>query len=116
MAQEERPAIEIRINTTPEEAHEFLQRLARDEEFRDRLRRDPREVLEEYHVEISEAAIPESPELPPVEHVEAILRQIEVDQYGKVAYVPLGHGLLVLILAFAMPLVATDEQEGDGAS
>ncbi len=110
MAEQERPPVEIRVTATPQQSLEFLEKLARDDEFRDGLRANPRDVLAGYGVEISEAAIPKDVELPPKEHVEELLATAgEMDPFGRVERAAHGYGFLVLSFAFARPFGAEGE-------
>jgi len=48
---QERSWIELRIGITPDEAIEFLDALAEDEDLRTRLEQNPREVLLKHHID-----------------------------------------------------------------
>lgn len=63
----------IRIDTGRDQAVEFVRRLAEDDDFRERLQRDPKTVLWDYGVEISPDMIPETVELPTKEDVRRML-------------------------------------------
>jgi putative modified peptide len=116
MAEEERQRIEILMEITPQDALDFLNKLATDDEFRARLKEDPRSVLVEYRIEINDAGVPTNAELPPKEDVQHLLDQIgELDEYGRASFVPLGYGWMVIVLGFAMPLVAGDSPEADAS-
>jgi hypothetical protein len=116
MAEEERRRVEIFMDLTPQEALDFLQKLATDDEFRDRLQGDPRSVLVDYRIEVNDAGLPVKAELPPKEQVQELLERVwDLDEYGRVAFAPLGYGWMVIVLAFAMPLVAGDAPEADAS-
>jgi hypothetical protein len=106
------PPIEIRISMSPEQGLDFLQRLARDDEFRARLEEDAGALLREYGIDVSPEGVPHEVEAPDKEEVEEVLREIEEqDKLGKTT--PPAHGYAVLwkALGHAMPLVAADEAD-----
>jgi hypothetical protein len=105
---EARP-IEIRISISPDQCLEFLQGLARDDDFRARFVEDAAGLLGEYGIEVSPDGIPDRVELPPKEEVEEFLAEVEEqDKLGKTT--PQAHGYAVLYKALgAMPFVAADE-------
>src|SRR5436190_808086 len=109
MEDESRKRIEIFLEITQEEARDFLTKLAYDDDFRDRLQKDPRSVLVEYRIEINDEGLPMNAELPPKDHVQQLLQR--TDEYGAAAAMPLGYGWMVIVLGFAMPLVAGDPPE-----
>jgi putative modified peptide len=63
----------LNLNITPNEAHEFLLKLSTDDNFRDRLERNPTEVLAEHHISIPSELVPGIAALPPKEVVQEAL-------------------------------------------
>lgn len=61
------------LNITPKEAHEFIVKLSKDDEFRSRLEADPAHVLAEYHINIPLNLIPSAVALPPKQLVQEAL-------------------------------------------
>jgi hypothetical protein len=115
MSEEARQRVEIFMDITPGEALEFLQKLLEDD-FREQLRKDPRSVLVDLRIEINDAGLLAFAEPPPKEHIQELLDRIgELDEYGRVGFLPLGFGWFVIVVGFAMPLVAADMQEADSA-
>jgi hypothetical protein len=105
----ERQTVQITMSITPDEARDFLERLASDDEFRERLEASPREVLSEYHIVVPQEAIPDPLILPPKEEVESVVAEIdERDELRKAA----GYAVLYKALG-AMPFVAGAERTGD---
>jgi hypothetical protein len=102
--------IEIRISISPEQCLEFLQKLARDDEFRAHFEKDAGGLLREYGIDVSPEGIPERVEAPPKDEVETALREVEEhDKLGKTTPQTHGYAVLYRALAHAMPLVAADE-------
>ena len=105
---------QISVSATREQAYEFLQRLARDDEFRARLEANPRSVLGDYGVEYmhpEEELELETVTLPPKEQVEQLLEEMgEPDEFGMVNRQALGWGCFVILFkwGFAMPFIAPD--------
>jgi hypothetical protein len=113
MAKEERRSVEILMDITPSEALDLLQKLASDDEFRDRLSKDPRSVLVDYRIEINDAGLPALADPPPKEDVQRLLDSIgELDEYGR-ASGPLAFGWFTIVIGFAMPLVPSDVRAAD---
>jgi len=111
---EDRQTTQITVSATREEAYDFVQRLARDDDFRARLEADPRGILAERGIEFT---LPEGdPELenvvlPPKEEVERLLEELgEPDESGMVNREALGRGCYVMLFkwGFAMPFIAPD--------
>jgi|SRR5580765_3989597 len=103
--------VAIYMDVTPERAREFVTKLAHDDGFRERVEADPREVLAEYDVRIEHGAVPKKPiVLPSREQLEEVLEQMKD---GEEPWMPLGYGWILLVLAFAMPLVPGDAPEAD---
>jgi hypothetical protein len=113
---EERKEINVRIRASARESYDFLQRLARDAQFRERLERHPREVLGEYGVEI-DGDLPPWTELPSPAEIEDVLKKVgDFDEFGNVSYAPAGYAWLVMFLPFSMALAVDDQDEQGGAS
>jgi hypothetical protein len=73
----------IRITTTPEQAVEFLRRLAGDDDFRRRYEADARALLAEYGVEIPEGSLPEPVVAPPAIALEPVVVALELAIAGE---------------------------------
>lgn len=102
---EEQREIHVTIRTKPEQAREFLERLAAEEEFRAGVERDPRGTLARYGVEVPEDAVPETVALPKRGEIERMLAHLdEQDELGKTGHRPHGYAVLWCVLG-AMPLV-----------
>jgi hypothetical protein len=69
-------AIEIRLELSDEQALEFLERLASDDEFRGRYEREPRAVLEEYGITISGVTFPEVASAPSKDALRTVQEEI----------------------------------------
>lgn len=106
---------DARLGTTADEAFDFLEKLATDEDFRANLERNPREVLAEYRIELSEGAIPDTVQLPSMAEAARFLGEAREREYmlGP-SYHPLGYAILWLMLG-AMPLVSAGGGEDDAA-
>jgi hypothetical protein len=110
---EEARPIEVRISISPERCIEFLENLARKDDFREEFVRDAGGVLSRYGIHVSPEGIPDKVELPPKEEVEEALRDIEEqDKLGKTAPVTHGYTVLWRALGHAMPLVAAPDEAG----
>jgi hypothetical protein len=71
-----RDAIEIRLELSDEQASEFLERLAQDDEFRSRYEREPRAVLEEYGITMSGVEFPEAASAPSKDAIRIVQEEI----------------------------------------
>jgi hypothetical protein len=69
--------LRLRIDTGRDQAVEFVSRLANDDDFRERLQKDPKSVLWDYGVELAPELIPEEVELPAKEEIQAFLAETE---------------------------------------
>lgn len=104
--------IQIRISISPEQSLDFLQRLARDDDFRARLEEDAGGLLGEYGIDVPPEGVPDTVEAPPKDDVEEALRNVqEWDKLGRTAPQPHGYVVLWWALGHAMPLVAADEAD-----
>jgi putative modified peptide len=103
-----RPRQKAHLSITDREARELLERLATNDEFRAQVESNPRDVLLEYRIDLSEESIPATVTLPPKEEIATFL---ESSLPGNEAYAYLGFAILYWILG-AMPLVVGD---ADGA-
>jgi hypothetical protein len=63
--------VEIRIETTREQAGKLLELMAEDDSFRDRFEQHPGEVLQEYGIIVS-GALPATAKAPPKEEIELV--------------------------------------------
>ena len=70
----------IKIEMTPTQATEFVERLATDEAFRTRYRNETRDVLAEYGVEVPDGMIPDEVELPDPESLQQALAALSNGQ------------------------------------
>jgi hypothetical protein len=68
--------MEVSLDTTPEQALEFAKRLARDDEFRERLATNAEDCLGEYGITVSSEK-PFGLRLPPKHAVESALVNLE---------------------------------------
>jgi hypothetical protein len=102
----------ITLGMTRLEAYEFVQLLATDVDFRNRLEANPLEVLADRKIWISPRdELTECIKLPPIEEVAVLLERMgEPDEMGRVSHEVLGYVLYALFtrIAFAMPLVEPD--------
>jgi hypothetical protein len=99
-----------------EQGLEFLQRLAEDDDFRQRLRYEPVTTLrDEYGLEVH--ATPQAVELPPKEQVLELLADVSgPDETGEYELGPSDAWWRGIWLALeAMPFVAGEAEEGDAA-
>lgn len=105
----------IGMTTTYDQCRTFLERLARESDFRDDVRSQPREVLREYGIVISE--LPEEVHLASEDEIEGFLSYLdERKQLGGPQPQVLGYAVLWhAFAAYAMPVVAGAEHELDRA-
>jgi hypothetical protein len=101
-------------------SREFLENLATSDRFREDFlssRERARDVLGEYGIEISIELVPDPVELPSKHYVERFLAELdEREELGIPKPERLAYGMLWNSLAaFAMPIVAADEQLQDAA-
>jgi putative modified peptide len=104
-----RPRQKAHLSIHDDEAREVLERLATDDEFRAQVESNPRAVLLEHRIDVSEESIPATITLPPKEEIESFI-QTHLPGPGE-AYGYLGFAILYWVLG-AMPLVVAD---ADGA-
>jgi hypothetical protein len=117
MAEQEQKNVHIRTKVTVSQARKFLERAAREEEFRARLETSPIEVLGEYGIEILADVVPLRCLLPSPELCEKLLERVaEVDEYGEAEYMPIALAFVIMTVGYAMPLVTTAEAELGAAS
>ncbi len=106
----QRPRRHARLSINDEEATEFLDRLANDDEFRAELEKNPRGVLLQHRIDLTHESIPESITLPSKEEIQEFLRSPQAESGQRRGV--LGFAILYWVLG-AMPLVVA---EGDGAA
>jgi putative modified peptide len=70
----------IKIEMTPTQAAEFVERLATDEAFRTRYQNETQDVLAEYGVEMPDDMIPEKVELPDPESLQQALAALREER------------------------------------
>jgi putative modified peptide len=98
----EREEFHLTIRMTPKQARELGDRLADDDDFRERVMSDPQAALSDYGIEIGGPLVPETVTLPAKERIRdlgaAIQRgdEIRLDPEGKMF-----HPGLLLVLAIA---------------
>lgn len=73
---EQGPAIDVRMQTTREQAEDFLYRVAHDPDFRSRVEAEPAAVLQEYGVEVSDTTAPHLVQLPAPEDIDALRQRL----------------------------------------
>src|SRR3954470_6287439 len=89
--------VRVRIELTPQQSYEFIQRLASDGDFRARLTRNPHQVLGEHGIHVPPNHIPTQVTLPPEEELRDLAESVE--RWGKEGYMavvipvafPFGH-------------------------
>jgi len=92
---QERSWIELRIGITPDEAIEFLDALAEDEDLRTRLEQNPREVLLKHHIDFLPATAPGTLRLPPHETIADYAQKLrEREPFGRDTDMPHGYAVL----------------------
>jgi hypothetical protein len=112
MAEQGQQTVQITTKITAGQAREFLERAAREDEFRKRLEATPFDVLSEYGIEISADVPATRCQLPPPDLCEALLKRVaEVDEYADAEYAPVALAFIVMTIGYAMPLVTTTEAE-----
>jgi hypothetical protein len=110
---EDRFEVTIRANA---KARDFLERLGTDDEFRARLKNDPKQVLrDEFDLDVPEVA--HEVQLPSKGAVQELVAQAsEPDEFGNVELMPTQSWWLGIIFWLeAMVFVAGEEPEGDAA-
>jgi putative modified peptide len=92
---------EIKTSITRDRAQELIERLASDDEFRQRFEEKPRTILLEYHVDVSHQTLPEKVTLPDKDAIRELhsLAQTIVPETAS------PFGLLLLFIVFgALPV------------
>jgi putative modified peptide len=69
--------IHIGVALSQYEAQDLLRRLGEDDEFRERLQREPREAFADYGIKLSENILPEVVNLPSKEESQRVLESIQ---------------------------------------
>jgi len=116
---EERESRGVLLSIKRSEAQEFLELLADEgesgQEFRSRLKGDPRGVLLEYRIEVSDAVLPDAINLPsPTEVQQFIALAQELNLFDTESAPPEGFAILMMVVG-AIPFVAADGPGDDGA-
>ena len=101
----------ITVNATLVQANDFMEKLAEDDTFRDRLAADPKGVLAEYGVDFTPADdVPEHVTLPPKEEVQGLRRDMGLpNESGTANPEALGRAVYVMLFKWgfgAMPFIA----------
>lgn len=105
---EQGPAIDLRMQTTPEQADDFLFRVARDPEFRSRVESDPAAALREYGVEVSETTAPHLVQLPAPEDIDELRQRLSgAGEYAETGSVGAAW-FIVLAWFFTVPTPGGD--------
>jgi hypothetical protein len=109
--QESREPTRITLGMSPEDAHEFIRKLAEDDHFRRQLRESPREVLEREGFTITGPhEFEHSVQLPPKREVRALLKDLggfDEDRDKVRSGEALGYALYAALwrIAYAMPFI-----------
>jgi hypothetical protein len=80
---EQRSWLDAKVGIGPDMADEFLELLATDDEFRDRLARDAVRTLADYYIVLPEGSLPDEIELPSKEESLEFLEQTRRMAGGK---------------------------------
>lgn len=104
----------VHISLTPEQAREFVQALAEDDEFRDRLSEQPLETLADYGIQIPQEMIPSEIVLPSKDEAREALNSI--DQGQELRLQPTGFLLSFLAWPFLILLGEGGEPAGGGGT
>lgn len=80
----------ISINLTANEGRAFVERLAKDDDFRAWLREEPRECLASQHIHVPEDALPDEVELPRKDVLRDLLAGLEE---GRAIEIPADAGI-----------------------
>ena len=110
----------ITLGMSPEDAFEFVKKLAFDDDFRERLRQDPEGVLTEEGMTITGPHVFQSTfQLPPKHEVRILLEDLgefDEEQHMVTSHESIGYGLFAILwhLAHAMPFIDL-ELAGDAA-
>ncbi len=116
---EERESRGVLLSIKRSEAREFLELLADEgdsgQDLRGRLKDDPRRVLLEYRIEVSDAVLPDTIDLPsPAEVRRFIDLAHELNLFDTESAPPEGFAILMMVVG-AIPFVAADGPGDDGA-
>ena len=103
-----------KVNITADQAREFLEKLATDDDFREKVARNPKQELKQANIDVS-GDVPNSVTLPSKEKIQKFIDD-ELDAAAPSAATGpvLGWAVLYNVLG-AMPIVARDEKAGDAA-
>ena len=101
--------ITITLRISEDQAHDLLQRLAKDDDFRRQLEADPAGVLADFGIEISPPdAIPPTAQLASKEEIAVLLTAMaeDDDPFGRVAHGTWRYHVLGKVFAFgALPMI-----------
>ena len=111
MQYEESRTFEIRIEASAKQADELLDRLAGDQEFRERYEAEPQEVLAEYGIFVSGESLEHFRQLPSPMEIQR-LRDLLVVEHREADVGSRQLGWVCFVEPHAMPLMVTAE-EGD---
>ena len=116
---EERLSSSVRLSIKRSEAREFLELLADEgdsgQELRSRLKDDPRRVLLEYRIDVSDAVLPDPIKLPLPDQVRQFIDLAdELELFNTPNDPPEGFAILMMVVG-AIPFVAADGPGDDGA-
>ena len=91
--------VQVSLNLDSNRAKEFIRNLTRDQDFRERLRTDPRAVLHEYGIEMDGPFDYEKVVLPPRPLMEQIYHAMFDRPPNPPWFGPAGVGILTVALA-----------------
>jgi hypothetical protein len=101
-----RRSIQVCMHLDSERAKQFLDALtdegAEGEDFRARLQKEPREVLDEYEISILPEQVPAEIELPPIELLRELRKNL-LPWPNPPWFGPMGLGILAVALAVDEP-------------
>jgi putative modified peptide len=100
-----------KVNISAADARQFLENLATDDDFREKVARNPKQALKQANIDVS-GDVPNSVTLPSKEKIRRFIDD-ELDPAASTGAV-LGWAVLYNVLG-AMPIVARGEPAGDAA-
>ena len=101
------------VDITADEAREFLEKLATDDDFREKVARNPKHELREAKIDVS-GDIPNDVTLPSKEKIRRFIDDELYEASDATTGAVLGWAVLYNVLG-AMPIVARGEPAGDAA-
>ena len=99
----------VSVIMTPRESLDFLQKLAEDDNFRARFRRNPHKVFAEHHIYFPPEHVPDPVRLPPKAALKKILKRfrhrLEVDPPPPIPWI------FMIFFSFYVEETGTTERE-----